>query len=60
MMPEALFSSNKSKKKMLSAAILFDSLRVNKQGSLTLKVPITTAADDSLEYISLFFKENKT
>ena len=27
---------------------------------LTLKVPITTAADDIHKYFSLFFRENKT
>ena len=27
---------------------------------LTLKAPITTAADDSHKYFSLFFRENKT
>ena len=27
---------------------------------LTLKVPVTTAADNIYEYFSLFFRENKT
>ena len=27
---------------------------------LTLKTPVTPATDDSLEYFSLFFRENKT
>ena len=33
---------------------------LDKWGCITLKAPVTTAADGSLEYFSLFFRENKT
>ena len=37
---------------------IFTSL--NDYGLLTLKAPITTAADDIYKYFSLFCRENKT
>ena len=65
---QALFSSKDKRKKLKCRLLQFliGALRVKVKSViphldlLTLKAPITTAADDIHKYFSLFFRENKT